>query len=83
MPMGVLEICTKVSVKNRIDSHLCGVAKSVLRLALCVVAESTHYCIVSLVLPLKLGRSRIVNPRSVMNCHSLSAPKALVKMSAV
>ena len=44
------------------------------------VADSTRYCVVSSVLPLKLGRSGIVNPRSLMNCHSLSAPKALVKM---
>ena len=72
---------------------LCVVAKSVLRLASflrgfssrlhCAVAESTRYCVVSSVLPLKLGKSGIVNPRSVMHCHSLSAPKAFVKMSVV
>ena len=35
------------------------------------------------VLPLKLGKSGIVKPRFVMNCQSLLAPKALVKMSVV
>ena len=49
----------------------------------CAVAESTRYCVVSSVLPLKLGKSGIVNPRSIMNCHNLSAPKAFVKMSTV
>ena len=49
----------------------------------CAVAESTRYCVVASVLPLKLGKSGIVNLRSVMNFHSLSAPKAFVKMSAV
>ena len=37
----------------------------------------------SLVLLLKLGKSRTVNPRSDRNCQSLSAPRALVKMSVV
>ena len=32
----------------------------------CAVAESTRYCVVSLVLPLKLGKSGIVNPRVIM-----------------
>ena len=41
----------------------------------CAVAESTRYFIVFSVLPLKLGKSGIVNPRSFMNCHSLSAPR--------
>ena len=45
----------------------------------CVVRS----CEVSSVLPLKLGGSGIVNPRSHMNCQSLPAPKALVRMSAV
>ena len=38
-------------------------------------------CKVSLVLPLKLGKSGIINPRFVMDFQSMSIPKALVKMS--
>ena len=34
------------------------------------------------VLPLKLGKSGIVNPRSNMNCGSFSASRGLVKMPA-
>ena len=64
------------------------VAESALRRALCRVfwvvrnflrsVESARYAKFP-----KLGRSGIVNLRSVMNCQSLSAPKALVKMSAI
>ena len=74
---------------------LCGVAKSALRLAFmqscgvrasaCVICSCgiCTLCKVSSVLPLKLDRSGIINPRSAMNCQSLSAPKALVKMSSI
>ena len=65
-------------VENRLITALLRGYSSLLRCAV-----TTRYCVVSSVLPLKLGRSGIVNPRSVMNCHNLSAPKAFVKMSAV
>ena len=58
------------SASSRVDSH----NRSPLRLVLCVVPW---------VLPLKVGRSGILNLRCVMNCNNLSAPKALVKMSVV
>ena len=35
------------------------------------------------VLPLKLGKSGIVNPKPVMNCRSLWVRRGLVKMSSV
>ena len=86
-----LALCVVVKSVLRLASFLRGFSSRLFSALLrgfssrlcCMVAETTRYCVVSSVLLLKLGRSRIVNPRSVMNCHSLSAPKAFVKMSTV
>ena len=51
--------------------------------ALSGVRFSLCYTDSALVLPLKLGKSGIINPRSDIICRSLLAPKALVKMSTV